>query len=111
LTVAENALRYHTLTANHDGVITAEDVDTGQVVSAGQAVYQLAWSGDVDVVIDAAASDMNRVTVGQDARVVFPSIDGQPLDARVREIAPAADPQSRTFRIKLTLNDPAPSIR
>src|SRR6185437_5779068 len=76
LTVAENALRYHTLTANHDGVITAEDVDTGQVVSAGQAVYQLAWSGDVDVVIDAAASDMNRVTVGQDARVVFPSIDG-----------------------------------
>src|SRR5215469_14145225 len=111
LTVAENALRYHTLTANHDGVITSEQVDTGQVVSAGQAVYQLAWSGDVDIVIDAAASDANRVAVGQDARVVFPSLHTQPLDARVREIAPAADPQSRTFRIKLTLNDPAPGIR
>jgi len=111
LTVAENALRYHTLTANHDGVITSEEVDTGQVVSAGQAVYQLAWSGDVDVVIDAAASDANRVSVGQDARVVFPSLRAHPLDARVREIAPAADPQSRTFRIKLTLNDPAPGIR
>ena len=111
LTVAENALRYHTLTANHDGVITSEEVDTGQVVSAGQAVYQLAWSGDVDVVIDAAASDANRVAIGQDARVVFPSLHAQPLDARVREIAPAADPQSRTFRIKLTLDDPAPGIR
>jgi membrane fusion protein, multidrug efflux system len=111
LTVAQNALRYHTLTADHDGLITAEDVDTGQVVSAGQAVYQLAWAGDVDVVIDAAANDMNRVTLGQAARVSFPSLDAQSLDARVREIAPAADPQSRTFRIKLTLSDPARNIR
>ena len=111
LTVAGNALRYHTLTADHDGVITSEQVDTGQVVSAGQAVYQLAWSGDVDVVIDTAASDANRAAVGQAARVVFPSLHAQTLDARVREIAPAADPQSRTFRIKLTLNDPVPGIR
>ena len=111
LSVADNALRYHTLTADHDGVITAEDADTGQVLSAGQAVYQLAWSGDVDLVIDAAASDANHVAVGQPARVVLPSIHEAPLDAHVREIAPAADPQSRTFRIKLTLNDPAAGIR
>jgi RND family efflux transporter MFP subunit len=111
LTVAENALRYHTLCADHDGVITAENVDTGQVVSAGQPVYQLAWSGAVDVIIDAAASDANRVTVGQAARVAFPSLATPALDAHVREIAPAADPQSRTFRIKLTLNDAAASIR
>ena len=110
-TVAENALRYHTLTADHDGFITAESVDTGQVVSAGQAVYQLAWSGAVDVVIDAAARDANHLSVGQPARVVLPSLDTARLDARVREIAPAADPQSRTFRIKLTLNDPAASAR
>ena len=111
LTVAENALRYHTLTSDHDGVITAEVVDTGQVVSAGQPVYQLAWSGAVDVVIDAAADDANHLSVGQPARVVLPSLDGPVLDARVREIAPAADPQSRTFRIKLTLNDPAANVR
>jgi membrane fusion protein, multidrug efflux system len=111
LTVAEDALRYHTLTADHDGLITHEDVDTGQVVSAGQAVYQLAWSGDVDVVIDVAANDANQLAVGQAARVVLPAVSAQPLEAHVREIAPAADPQSRTFRIRLTLNDPAPGIR
>jgi len=111
LTVAKNALRYHTLTADHDGVITQEDVDTGQVVAAGQVVYQLAWSGDVDVVIDVAAGDANDMAVGQAARVVLPSVHAQPLDARIREIAPAADPQSRTFRVKLTLNNPTPGIR
>jgi len=111
LTVQENALRYHTLTADHDGVITSEDVDTGQVVSAGQPVYQLAWSGDVDIVIDVAARDASRIAIGQDARVALPSLDGQALDARVREMAPAADPQSRTFVVKLTLRDPPRSIR
>ena len=73
LTVAQNALGYHTLKADHDGFITAEDADTGQVVSAGQAVFQLAWSGDVDVVLDAAASDANHMVVGQAARVVLPT--------------------------------------
>jgi RND family efflux transporter MFP subunit len=111
LTVAKNALRYHTIIADHDGVITAENADTGQVVSASQAVYQLAWSGDIDVMLDAAANDANHMVVGQAARVVLPSVHAQALEAHVREIAPAADPQSRTFRIKLTLNDPAPGIR
>jgi RND family efflux transporter MFP subunit len=111
LTVAENALRYHTLTADHDGLITSEEVDTGQVVSAGQPVYQLAWLGDVDVVIDVAVSDATRVAVGQEAHVELASLGTRPLDARVREIAPAADPQSRTFRIKLTLTHPPADIR
>ena len=111
LTVAENALRYHTLTAEHDGVITSEAVDTGQVVAAAQPVYQFAWAGDVDIVIDAAAADANRISTGQRAQVRLPSLGVQPLEARVREIAPAADPQSRTFRIKLTLSDPAPGVR
>lgn len=111
LTVAENALRYHTLTADHDGVITSEEADTGQVVTAGQAVYQLAWLGDVDVVIDVGAADATRVAIGQDAQVVLASLGAPPLEARVREIAPAADPQSRTFRIKLTLTAPPPNIR
>ncbi|MBV8740430.1 MAG: efflux RND transporter periplasmic adaptor subunit [Sinobacteraceae bacterium] len=111
LRVAENTLRYHSLTAEHDGFITSENVDTGQVVSAGQPVYQLAWSGDIDVVIDTAAADANRIVIGEPASVRLPSTREQPFEAYVREIAPSADPQSRTFRIKLTLRNPAANVR
>jgi Membrane-fusion protein len=31
--------------------------------------------------------------------------------ARVRELSPAADPQSRTYRAKLTLDNPGPDVR
>ena len=100
--VAHNALAYHTLTADHDGVITAENADTGQFVSAGQTVYGLAWSGDVDALLDAPARDIANMTIGRRARVEFAGLP-QALEAAVREIAPAADPGSRTYRVKLAL--------
>ena len=109
--VAHNNLEYNTLVADHDGVITSENADTGQVVSAGEAVYGLAWSGDTDVTLDASASDLGRIAVGQSATVTFPALPGQRIEARVREITPAADPQSRTYRVKLTLLHPGSAVR
>ena len=111
LVVASNTLQYNTLIADHDGLITSENADTGQVVSAGQAVYGLAWAGDTDVILDAAAGDLGRIAVGQAASVTFPALPGRRFEARVREVAPAADPQSRTYRVKLTLAEPGAVVR
>jgi membrane fusion protein, multidrug efflux system len=109
--VARNTLQYNSLVADHDGVITSENADTGQVVAAGQAVYGLAWAGDVDVNLDAAASDLGKISTGQRADVTFPALPGRHFAARVREVAPAADPQSRTYRVKLTLAQSGPEVR
>ncbi|HEY6923403.1 MAG TPA: efflux RND transporter periplasmic adaptor subunit [Steroidobacteraceae bacterium] len=111
LVVARNNLQYNTLIADHDGVITSENADTGQVVAAGQAVYGLAWSGDTDVTLDASASDLARLAIGQAANVTFPALPGRRFAARVREITPAADPQSRTYRVRLTLLQPGQVVR
>jgi RND family efflux transporter MFP subunit len=111
LVVARNNLEYNSLVAVHDGIITSENADTGQVVAAGQAVYGLAWSGDTDVTLDAAASDLIRIAVGQAASVTFPALPGHAFQARVREITPAADPQSRTYRVRLTLDQPGELVR
>jgi multidrug efflux system membrane fusion protein len=111
LVVARNTLQYNTLVADHDGVITSENADTGQVVSAGQAVYGLAWTGDTDVILDAAAGDLGRIVIGQTASVTFAALPGSRFEARVREVAPAADSQSRTYRVKLGLAQPEPGVR
>jgi multidrug efflux system membrane fusion protein len=111
LAIAQNALQYNTLRAEHDGVITSENADTGQVVAAGQAVYGLAWSGDTDVTIDAPESRLSAIAVGSQASVSFPALPNRHFEARVREIAPAADPQSRTYRVKLTLTPPDRDVR
>lgn len=109
--LAQDQLRYATLVADHAGYITAEQADTGQNVSAGQAVYQLAWAGGVDVVSDVPESVLAGLTPGSAATVTLPALPGRSFDAQVREIAPAADPQSRTYRVKLTLDHPDATVR
>ncbi|CAE6685908.1 Multidrug resistance protein MexA [Paraburkholderia domus] len=109
--LSKDQLQYTTLVADHAGVITAEQADTGQNVSAGQAVYNLAWSGDIDVVCDVPESALAALSVGQTAKVTLAALPGRSFNARVRELSPAADPQSRTYRAKLTLDNPGPDVR
>jgi multidrug efflux system membrane fusion protein len=111
LVIAHDNAQYQTLVADHDGVITSENADTGQVVAAGQAVFGLAWAGDLDVTLDAAASEIGAIAVGQGAAVSLTALPAERLQAKVREISPSADPQSRSYRVKLTLLHPSPSVR
>ena len=51
LSLAQNALSYATLAADSDGVITATQVEPGQVVTAGQPAIRLARSAEKEAVI------------------------------------------------------------
>lgn len=109
--LAGNQLSYTSLVVEHAGVITAELADTGQNVAAGQAVYNLAWAGDIDAVCDVPENILAGLTLGQPATVTVGSLPGKTFAATLRELSPAADPKSRTFRAKLTIENPPPELR
>ncbi|CAN0625283.1 membrane fusion protein, multidrug efflux system [Burkholderia multivorans] len=111
MALASDHLHYATLVADHDGVITSEDADTGQNVEAAQSIYHLDWSGDLDIVCDASERDLRALAVGRSARVSLTALPGKTFDAHVREVSAAADPQSRTWRVKLTLIAPSADVR
>lgn len=111
LALAQNQSRYTTLVADRDGSITSEQAEAGQVVSAGQPVFGFAWSGDRDVFIDVPEDRLAGISVGQAATVTLPALPGQSFAGRVRDISPAADPQARTYRVKLALDKPAQQVR
>jgi multidrug efflux system membrane fusion protein len=104
LALAQAQLRYNTLVADNDGTITSESAEVGQVVAAGQAVFGFAWSGERDVFISVPEGLLAGVSVGQSASVSLPAMPGKTYSAHVRDIAPAADPQARTYRVKLALD-------
>ena len=109
--LAQNQSRYTTLVADHDGAITGRQADVGQVVAAGQAVFGFAWSGEREVYLDVPESRIDGIVIGQAANVTLPALPDQVLKAHVREIAPAADPQSRTYLVKLTLEQPGNTLQ
>src|SRR5690606_37245181 len=97
LEAAHNQVAYSQLRAPADGVVAERHAEAGQVVAAGQPVFTLAADGPREVAIALPESRIDAFAVGRAAEVELWSAPGQRLRARVREIAPAADPQTRTF--------------
>ena len=102
--VSRNQTGYNQLLANKNGVITARNIEVGQVVAAGQAAYQMAIFGDREVVIGVPEQAISEIKVGQSAWVTLWSKPEDKFAAYVREISPAAD-QSRTFSVKVALRE------
>ncbi len=86
--LSADQLKYTTLAADHAGVITSEQADTGQNVTAGQAVYNLAWNGDIDVVCDVPESALAALSVGRARERHARGAAGQSIHgARARTVA------------------------
>lgn len=105
LDVARNQAGYAGLRAPRDGAIAARQAEAGQVVAAGQPVYVLAVEGGREVAFAVPEGAIDEVAVGQPVRVELWSTPGRLLAGRIRELAPAADPQTRTYAARATLED------
>ena len=109
LAVARNQAAYTQLRAPRDGVIAARQAEAGQVVAAGQPVFSLAADGEREVAFAVPEGAATQVRPGQSVQVELWSNPGQRIAARVREVAPAADPVTRTFAVRAVLDaDNAP---
>ena len=98
-TQARNARGYADLRAPGNGVITEVSGEAGQVVSAGQGLAVLALAGEREVEVylpSAVAPRKGSVT----------NLQGSSASVELREVAGAADPQSRTWRARYRIEGP-----
>jgi len=103
LSQATNQLQYTDLLADRDGVVTGLEVETGQVVTAGQPVIKLARLDEKEIHIDIPEQRVAGIDLHQKVIVTLWADGNRRITARIREIAAAADPASRTYRVKATL--------
>jgi len=102
--VAENEATYSTLAADADGTVVETLAEPGQVVSAGQVVVRLAHAGPREAVV--ALPEDVRPEIGSAAEASV--YGGQRLStARLRQLSDAADPQTRTYEARYTLDGDA----
>ena len=101
-----NQAGYARLTASQSGVITGVDAEVGQVVSAGQPVVRLAHDGPRDAVFAVSEQLALGLKIGQSMTATLLST-GQPLKGKIRELAASADPVTRTYAVKLALDESA----
>lgn len=110
LDVAGNQAAYSRLRAPADGVIAARQGEAGQVVGAGQPVFTLAADGRREVEFAVPEGAIDTIRPGQAVRVELWSESGKRWPGTVREVAPVADPASRTFAARATIDAPAGAL-
>ncbi len=108
--LARNQADYTTLRADRAGVVAAVLAEAGQVVAAGQPVLRLAPDGEREVAIAIPESQLANLRLGAPAEVILLAAGAVPLAGRLRELAPAADPASRTYAARVALNRPGPEV-
>jgi RND family efflux transporter MFP subunit len=102
--LTKNSLSYATLLADAPGVVTATLIEPGQVVAAGQVAIRAARLAEKEVVVAIPETLLARAKSGE-ARVSIWSEPDKRHVARLRELAPSADPATRTYLAKFSMPD------
>ena len=111
LRIAQEQLSYTELQADAAGTVTAVGAESGEVIRAGQMIAHVARHGGRDAVFDVPAQ---LIRIAPRDPVVEITLSDDPdvkATGRVREVAPQADPTTRTYQVKIGLIDPPETMR
>jgi len=99
---AETMMSYARVTAPFDGVVTRKLADVGDLATPGRPLLEIEAPTSLRFEADLPEAILDRIRMGEKMQVRVASVI-EPLAATVSEIAPVADPVSRTFQVKLDL--------
>lgn len=110
LRVQGNQAAYANLVSDTDGVVTGVDAEVGQVVAAGTPVVRVARTDEKEVVIGIPEDRVGQLRQASDVKVRLWANRARAIPGRIREVAPVADPATRTYTVKVAI-PPDPEVR
>ena len=103
LQVAKNKSSYTILKAPYSGVITAINMEVGQVVSEGSLVISISKEDDREVVVDLPEEMVNQAKQFKASALSWDNT-GVSVALHLRELSPLAASQTRTYRARFAPN-------
>lgn len=100
LELARNRVQYTVLRASRSGVVTAVRAESGQVVAEGQPVISIANPGEPEIVVDVPEDQVAAFKMARYEASLNAAPD-QTFPVALRELAPQAAAQTRTYRARL----------
>jgi HlyD family secretion protein len=102
----QDLLGKYTVKAPFDGYVVAKLAEQGQWVSSGDPVMEVV-SVEVEITVAVPEHYIHAIRPGSEASVRIAALGQQPIAATIDRIVPRADPRSRTFPVKLRLENPS----
>jgi len=93
------------ITAPGDGVITERNVNVGQVVMVSQDLFTVTDLSSVWAEASVLENDLGAIRLGSHAAITTPAYGGRGFQGKVAYIDPNVDPQTRTAKVRVELNN------
>ncbi len=94
-----------------DGVVTARNVNLGQVVAPGQELLTVTDLSSVWIEANLLESDFGAVQVGARATITTSAYKGPQYRGVADYIDPQVDPQTRTAKVRTAVDNPGLALR
>jgi Cu(I)/Ag(I) efflux system membrane fusion protein len=88
------------------GTVVERKVYEGQYVKEGDVLFEIADFSSMWFVFDAYERDLAWIRVGQPVEITTPSVPGKVFTAPVAFIDPNLQPQTRTAKVRVVLENP-----
>lgn len=98
-------LEKHTIVAPFDGFVVAEHTEDGQWIESGRLVAEVVEVDPIELRVPVQESYVARLKVGDQARIEVEALPALNLVGKVSAIVPMADPKSRSFPVKVSLEN------
>ena len=109
LASARAQLAKTTIRAEVGGTVLTRNAEPGDLVQPGRILFEIARTGDTEILVPLDEKNLEVLAVGQAAQCVADAYPARPFAAKVSFIAPSVDPQRGTVDIRLGVN-PAPDF-
>lgn len=108
--LAKKNLKDCKLYAPFHGVIAEKSTDIGQNVLPGMSIGRLVSADKLKVKIAIPENEIANVYIGQKANITIYALDNLQINGTVSEKGVTANPLSRTYEVKIQINDPQKKV-
>ncbi|OYP36557.1 efflux RND transporter periplasmic adaptor subunit [Rhodopirellula sp. MGV] len=101
----QDQIKKYTIYSRFAGYVTVKHTDIGAWATQGGAIAEVIALDEVDVVAKVVDNQVAYINVGDSVRVEIPALPDQAITGRVAYIVPQADVRSRTFPVKIRVEN------
>lgn len=102
---------YATVRAPFDGVVTKRNVEIGDLAAPGMPLFTVEDLSRMKVEAQVAETTATALSPGAPVEVEIDALPGPAREGTIAEILPAADAKSRTFTVRVLLENPDGALK